>query len=579
MRLLTNLRRLQEGSVLLPTLVFSGIMGIGVLSMMELSAYRTRLEYHRWTSNEAYYHAENAMNWALQLVADATTGGTDAPFLGQYSVSDGSLGLPYMTSMRSQADSDFKDAWVTIANHGSGVTNLYLITSSAQVGNRARTLQATVKKWPPSQVFDYEYFLNNWGWWWGSTITGNGDNRANWDFDFRYNPVVNGSLFASGRVASSGVPVDPFGPSPPIRGTAVADLLANVHAGVPRVAMPNLLDFTYYKGKATSYDNGDGTIGSRLYLGSTLVVDAVHDTASQPGLYLKGTATNPIKIQGPVVVDGDVVISGPVTGVGTLYVGGNLYIAGNLTYQNGPSFATPPSTQPQAACDTWVGNARAAKKDLIAFAVRQSVLGGDVNSSDWKSMEYDAATYGLAGLGNEASLGQDGIRGTPDDGISYAHYVGSNLVNNASYDADGDGVIRGNYNYANDLQMTAARAAKIANYPTIVDPSNPSRRIPAAYSTLASNNYNRLDGIFYCNHAVANRMAGSGVVWNGAVICRDEAIVFYDTLRFVYDPRVHSRYSTDPNSFVDLGLPVANTIRVDRMDEIVPIAGFYSGSY
>ncbi len=576
MRLLLKVHRFKEAAVLLPTLVFSGVMGISALSMMELSAYRTRLEYHRWASNEAYYHAENAMSWSLQMVADATSGGPDASFLGRYSVSDGSLGLSYMSSIRV-ARSDFKDAWVTIANHGSGVTNLYLVTTSAQVGTRTRTLQATVRKWPPSQVFDYEYFLNNWGWWWGATITGNGDNRANWDFDFRYSPVVNGALFASGRVASSRVPIDPFGATPPIAGTAVSDMLANVHSGVPRVSMPNLLDFTYYKSKAASYVNADGTTGSKLYVGSTVVVDATHSSLTQPGLYLKGTVANPIKIQGPVVVDGDVVVSGPVTGTGTLYVGGNLYIAGNVTYQNGPSFSTPPATQSQAVCDTWVSSALAAKKDLIAFAVRQSILGGDVNSADWKYWEYDAGDWGLGGLGNEANLGQDGIRGTPDDGVAYAHVVGTNVVNDASYDADGDGVIRGNYNYSNDLQMTAARAGKIANYPTIPNP-NGLGQVPADYSTLASNNYNHLDGLYYCNHAVATRMTGSGVVWNGGLICHDEAVVFNDTLRFNYDPRIHSRYSSDPNRYIDLGLPVANKIRVDHMDEIVPVAGFYSGS-
>lgn len=52
-----------------------------------------------------------------------------------------------------------------------------------------------------SGVFDYAYFVNNYGWMYGfdnEQLIVNGDMRANGDFEFRYgSPVINGSIYAS----------------------------------------------------------------------------------------------------------------------------------------------------------------------------------------------------------------------------------------------------------------------------------------------------------------------------------------------------------------------------------------------
>jgi len=51
-----------------------------------------------------------------------------------------------------------------------------------------------------SGVFDYAYFVNNYGWMYGfdnEQLIVNGDMRANGDFEFRYGrPVINGSIYA-----------------------------------------------------------------------------------------------------------------------------------------------------------------------------------------------------------------------------------------------------------------------------------------------------------------------------------------------------------------------------------------------
>ena len=557
-------QRSPAGSVLLTTLVMGSVLCLTVGAMVTLSQYQVRSENTRWTSGQAFYHAENAMNWALQTIADSSVGGEEAPFLGNYSATAGTIGVSYYASLLADPTSGFKNAWVTIGNDPSGLSDVYLVTASAQVGAKARTVQTRARKNPPSLVFDYCYFLNNWGWWWGGTITGYGDVRANWDFDFRYNPTVNGAVNANGDIASNRVKVNPFSGTPPFSGLAGSDPVSYVHSGVPRVPMPNLLDFSYYAQKATNQ-------GGQLWVGSTLVVNAVQSDTNQPGLYLAGTTSNPIKINGPVVVPGDVVIKGPITGEGTLYIGGNLYIAGDVTYLNGPSFTTPPSTMSQSDRDTWVNTAVAAGKDLVGFAVRGSILGGAVNSSTWQTYCYSASGYGLRNVGDESNLGPDGIAGTPDDGTIYLDTNGDGVPDSAWYDADGNGVANANYNYASDIQMTTARANKILNYPT-------TSGNPTDYNSVATANMNRLDGVYYCNHAAAMYLATANGAWNGSIISRNEAIVYTSSLKLVYDPRVHSHYCTDPNRFIDLGLPVAVRVRLQSFTEIKPVGGFYTGS-
>ncbi len=559
MKTCLNPRRQVYASVLGVSLIITAIMGIAILATISLTSFRYRSVHGRSDWLDAFWHAENSLQWAAQKVADASSGGTNAPFLGKYKISDGTLTLPYLQALATSSDSDFENAWVTIENSPARVANHYLITVSAKVGEKTRTVQVLMEKNPPSQVFDYEYFLNNWGWWWGSSITGDGDNRANWDFDFRHGPTVNGSLIANGNISENEVPVNPFSTNtPPFRGKAATDLLSYVHSGAPRVTMPNLQDFSYYNKVATDS-------GGKLYLGDKLLVDGVVTNATKTGLFVIGSPTNAIRIDGPVVIPGDLVIRGSISGIGTIYVGGNLYIAGNMTYTNGPDFSTPPEMMTATNRDKWVQNSLSNKLDLVAFAVRGTILGGDVNTSDWKSACYDPSLYGLGHVGDESKLGQDGISGTPDDNVPYLHADGTT---SAWYDADGDGTIDGNYNYNNDVKMTTARASLIDRYPT-------TGSTPDSYSNYATNSFNSLDGVFYCNHALALRMNKSDAIIKGSVICRDEAIIFNNSAKFYYDSRIHSRYSNDPNRYIDLGLPVANKVAIRTFDELAPEAGFH----
>jgi hypothetical protein len=552
----------QEASALLIVVAVGALVCLIASATLVLSSYSLNSAYGRVNWDRAYYAAENAAVWAAQSAFD------NLPVPGSsnyYSTALGTLPLAQISSAAA-TDTTFGGAWVQVVQSIGSPNNVLQITSSACYKNKVRTLQATVTIRPASQVFDYEYFLNNWGWWWGNTITGNGGQRANWDFDFRDGPTVNGAIYAADQVEENEVPVQNYA-TPPFAGLAATEETNLVHQGSPRVTMPNLLNFTNYTAAAMT-----NTALNGLWVGTNQIVAGVltnyytpnpggnaGNMTPQTGLYVAGTPSLPITIKGTVVIQGDLVIQGTLTGQGTLYVGGNLYVANNLTYANGPNFTTPPETQTTATRDAWV--TASMTNDLVAFAVRGSILAGDVTDPDWVNWCFNYPGSGLAVVGDESHLGADGIAGTPDDNIPYLQ---ANGVMGTWYDADGDGLVNTDYNYNNDINMTATRASYILNYPKVLG-------IPLPYSSVASDNMGTLQGIFYTDHAAAMRLAQNDAVFNGVIVSRNEQIIFQSTLDFIYDSRVNSRYHNNPNQYINLGLPWGQPIQVNSYAELAPI--------
>jgi hypothetical protein len=553
--------RREQGSTLLTVVIIGAVLCASAGSMLVLSSNSVTNAYGRVDWQKAFFISENAAVWAAQSAFDNSP---PAGSTNYYSTALGTLPLGELISP-TNGDRSFVGASVQIAQPASLPANVFVITASAQVNSKIRTIQSQVTIRPVSQVFDYEYFLNNWGWWWGSTITGNGAQRANWDFDFRDGPTVNGSIYANNQVDENEIAIQNYA-TPPFGGLAGADETNLVHQGAPRVTMPNLLNFSNYIATALANTSSNG-----LWIGSNQLVAGVLTNASTPnpgnndgnvtpqtGLYVVGTPNLPITIKGTVVIQGDLVIQGTVTGQGTLYVGGNLYIASNITYAHGPNFSTPPETQPPATRDTWVADSMT--NDLVAYAVRGSILAGDVTNPDWINYCLNYPGSGLAYVGDESHLGADGIANTPDDDIPFLH---ANGTWSTWYDADGDGIMEANYNYNTDINMTSTRASYILGYPT----ANGS---PVPYSQVATDNMGTLQGIFYTDHAAAMRMDQSSAVFYGVIISRNEQIVFQDYLSLVYDSRVNSRYQNNPNQFINLGLPWGKPLQVNSFAELPP---------
>ena len=86
--------RNEAGAVLFNAIVFSGVLGIGSVALLSLGNNRVRSAFNRWDSNEAYYHAENALTWAAQRIADNSSG-----LVGNYSYSGGNVTLGYLTGL------------------------------------------------------------------------------------------------------------------------------------------------------------------------------------------------------------------------------------------------------------------------------------------------------------------------------------------------------------------------------------------------------------------------------------------------------------------------------------------------
>ncbi len=461
-----------------------------------------------------------------------------------------------------------------------------------------------------SQVFDYTYFVNNYGWMDGFGVNDlivNGDMRANGNFDFlNGSPTINGSV-----IACANDKLDPKVPGfinmPPVKWTD-SDYLANWNNSstpsrdrwrppyqsavygatnsatfntyrdevfssnaswingqtingsyVPpgqfgsvmadsrgmnawtrtsvgqtpvttildtkptkEVVMPDLSDLATYQTLSKNFgDNpaqyqkstfADGTTnpnyGSKAFVevwnSSTSSYQRLSDSNGQVSgsAVLVGTSDKPIKIYGPVTISQDVVIKGYIQGQGTLYAGRNVHIVGSIKYKNGPS---------------WLGSNPAAndlaneKKDMLGLAARGSVIMGDPTTF--------ANPYPLYYMMPPFTKGR--------------------------YDDNGNYIPA--YN-AMDTDSTGKR-----KYQSVVSDSTIHG---------LSEGVNQIDAILYTNYVGGGNVgtSGSGVTFNGTIVCKDESIVTWSLpIRMNYDNRIRER-GPDTPPLIDLQLPRQPTL-------------------
>jgi len=417
---------------------------------------------------------------------------------------------------------------ITININATGYDSMYEVDVAVTVDGAMRMVHGTIMKDPPSKVFDYSYFINNWGWFYGQGITASGDVRSNGRFDFRDNPRVNGDIYAGGEIDDGG---------DGIRGTG--GNAENQHPNSETLVMPNLQDLSYYRTLAQAS-------GGSITIDGDVVVDQVMgDDQNEPdNIVLVGTPSKPIILNGPVVVEGDVVIKGTVAGQGTIYAGRNVYIADDIDYKNAPSSPRPSGNNPEAV-NNWV---RANEnKDILGLAARENIILGDYTSTSHYGYSGNDRWYAEAWLfdmGGE-DVGEDGIPDTNDTGENDGSF---DLVHE---DLDGDNVFDNDYNWSN--VETQAPISSFGNLPSGV----------TAFSDLATNRVSKIDAICYTNHAFTGRV-GYGVQVNGAIISKDEAIIYRNNITMNYDERIHSRYRTNSNWLIDLELPLTSRVQIVR---------------
>ena len=123
------------------------------------------------------------------------------------SIGSGNFSVNFDTSLTPirQRFPDFTDLRVRLrsapVNNGSRAEVTFFATASRMTGNGmpvsvtlAERVSFGVDR---SKVFDYAYFVNNYGWFEGNTITANGAVRANGDMSLSQSPKVNGDVYAA----------------------------------------------------------------------------------------------------------------------------------------------------------------------------------------------------------------------------------------------------------------------------------------------------------------------------------------------------------------------------------------------
>jgi hypothetical protein len=464
-----------------------------------------------------------------------------------------------------------------------------------------------------SQVFDYAYFINNYGWMDGFNQTDlivNGDMRANGNFDFlNGTPTVNGTVIAAnntrladrnaGRVNqpplkwTNATYATWIPPAPPRRhGESIPAHAARVAAfqalnlarrrlaynpvlhGTPgsdafqqwrdmvfestgrfddnrtfgsvvrdvggtrawdrttvsgpisqtvldskpssEVIMPDLSDLNHYRTLSQNWRDGkefflDGTPNPNYGRGASLEVwdpdlddDGGWRRVDTNGVVtgsaiIIGTPSRPIRIRGPVTFTQDVVIKGSVQGQGTIYAGRNVHIVGSVRYTNGPDFRLPEAVN--------------ERRDFLGLAARGSVIMGNPST-----------------FGNPYPLAYMTPRNPPTKMVGTV----------GRYDQDGNWIPPFN---AMEIDSTGRR------------------RFQSTFSNAAINSIaegvNQIDAILYSNFVGGGNVGtgGGGIVLNGTIIARDEAIVTWSLPVIMnYDNRIRERVlSRDP--LIDLNLP------------------------
>lgn len=427
----------------------------------------------------------------------------------------------------------------------------------------------------PSEVFDYAYFINNWGWFYGSTIIANGNVRSNGQFDAAgYSPWINCQPTYS-SVDNDGVAVHLEGyrddnedgladgndggvwsgwdivAAHNLRGTGSNS--ENQHDFQGKIDMPNLSDLSRYEARATS-------AGTTVSVGGSVVSDAVYgDEPGETGnLYLHGTAADPIVIDGPLVVRGDVIISGYVAGQGAIYAGGNVYCPDSVRYVDPPTTSRPTGNT-QAETEQWLTDNW--DKDFLGLFARENIVVGDYTNGTWRSyvnswmnssLNKSKEDAGEDGIPN-TSEGRDGITGTADDdvleddGVFTVEYytevdealglippgksVGD-VIPGTGEDIDGDGAYDDTTTLA-DLDVAAA--LNTTNWGGNMPPGG-----IANYRDIATLYANHLDATFYTNHSFCYMvLGGTSARINGALVSRNENIIYgTPTIDINYDCRL-----------------------------------------
>ena len=438
-----------------------------------------------------------------------------------------------------------------------------------------------------SQVFDYVYFVNNYGWMDGfgqNDLTINGDVRANGDFSFTNgSPTVNGTVVAcQNEKLSTGVSGTITGQ--PVKWTnstyATFQSGANPFVSRMRQAYDSTVhgtkgSNTYESWKDILFDTTGG-IDNNALTGSTLSDSSGSKswTKTSSGSTPTFSLIDPAPTQEVVMPDlGDIADYQAISAA---------YIDTKATFGDGT--ANPLYNQ-GAYLDVWNSSTNSYQRLTTSGYVNGSAV--IVGTSD-----HPIKIHGPVTVAQDAVIkGTVSGQGTIYTGRN-VHIVGSIIYKNPPDFRGNNTTTIDNANEKTDLLGLAARASVMMGNPNTFDaftltymspPFTKSRlddngnTIPAfnandidstghkkyqsvvATSTVnaMAEGVNQIDAVLYTNFVGGGDLgtSGGGVNMNGTIISRDEAMIIYSLpMRMNYDTRVKER-SLSQKPLVDIKLP------------------------
>jgi hypothetical protein len=611
--------RSRRGSALLGTL----LVLVALMGLLYASAWISLVEVHDTHASaekvQAKYLAEagieRTLNYLSQAVQDGSpqdplhglnqlfgAGPTSTPFVA-VPLSSGNMRVgSYSVKLTAIAQAP---AEITIAIEATGYApDAPQTLPTGKSTSNWSAVRTTVRySLAPSHVFDNGYFINNWGWFYGSSIICRGNVRSNGQFDSAgYAPTITGQPLydaaawdgthatLSGYHDDNGDGLQDGNDGGLWSGWNIVGAQnlqgngghpQNQHDFQDQVPMPNLTNLGLYEASAIQQN-------SSISVNGVQVCNAVMgDEPGEPqNLYLVGTAAKPIVLNGPVVARGNVIISGYVTGLGAIYAGGNVYCPNSINYVHPPT-APRPADGSQGSTEAWLSSNW--NKDFLGLFARKNVVVGDFTNATWQFYESmwmsdplntSAEDDGADGIPNTRA-GRDGILGTADDDVlegdgvfTIQHYTqaeadmglipaGANVgdpIPGTGEDIDGNGVYDGQASLS-DVLLT-----------TPLDTANWGGNMPTAgisnYHSIASMSASNLDAVFYTNHSFCwTVLGGQSAKINGALVSRNEDIIYgTPTMEVNYDCRLLGGSSSRAARLLPMTIQAPEILRWTPLD-------------
>lgn len=608
-----------RGSAFVGTLIVTVAL-IGLLyatsraTTVEVRDPRTTIE-----SVQARYLAQAGIERGINFLAQAARAGSGKDPLGGLSrlFRSGHKLTPFVAEPLASADARIGSYSVTLTlTEQSPTSVLVMIESSGYKPEAPQKLAANLPAptWSalrtfvryglaPSRVFDYGYFVDNWGWFYGGALACRGNLRSNGQFDaaggtatISGQPLYDAASWDGAKIVLAGYRDDngdgardgndgglwsgwAITGAESLQGNGAR--AQNQHAFQPRLPLPNLAELGVHEASALQQQGSISVQGVE-------VCDAVlgDEPGEKQNLYLVGTSANPIVLKGLVVVRGNVILSGYVTGQGAIYAGLNVYCPNSVLYKNAPATRRPEGNT-QAATEAWL--AANWNKDFLGLFARENVVVGDFTDATWQEyvsrwmadpQNVSAEDCGADGLPNTRA-GRDGVAGTADDDVLEGDGLFSILrykqqdadlgllppgahagdpIPGSGEDVDGDGKHDGPATLADVLLGIPLSSAGWAG------------NLPAdgvtSYHDIASMSAAQLDAVIYANHTFCWVVVGSqDAKLNGALVCRNEAILHGTPgLQIDYDCRLLGGPTSRAARFLPLDVQGPEIERVSPMD-------------